>query len=162
MLVAKKERFDYYDLPQVRSKELPRLKRVTRINPSTKTGYCFVAVLILVLAFLLTAKHAQIDSVGYEIIALKKQQQALVLENHALQARVDQLNSLDHIEYIAVARLGMQKPETAEGVQFVPVEYSKAGSNKAGAVLAGDTKKEIQPQQKRNSLVQTLASIING
>lgn len=162
MLVAKKERFDYNDLPQVIN-EKPRVKRVRKVRTATKSSYFAVALIFLALAFVLTARHAQIDTVGYELIALKKQQQALVMENQVLQSRLDQLKSLENIEYIATYKLGMQKPENAEGVQFVPVEYSKARSeDKTRTTWGDDVKKGSKPQQKKNSIVQALASIINS
>lgn len=162
MLVAKKERFDYNDLPQV-ANEKPRVKKIKKIRTANKVSYCAIALIILVLAFALTARHAQIDKVGYELIALQKQQQTLVMENQALQSRLDQLKSLENIEYIATYKLGMQKPENAEGVQFVPVEYSKVGSmDKTRTTWGEEVKKDSKPQQKKNSIVQALASIINS
>ncbi len=161
MLVAR-ERFDY-DLPLHYGKR-PQIKRVRRIRTQTKMVYCSIVLVTLCLAFLVASRYAEIAKTGYDILALKKQVQSLEVENQAFQAKIDELKSLKNIEYLATTRLGMQEPELAEGVQFVPVEYSKAGSKEAvGIASADDTDKQPgQEKQKRNFLVQTLAKIING
>lgn len=162
MLVAR-ERFDYYELPPQKqnNNSQSRVRKVRKARANNKKGYCVAVIVTLILAFWLTSRHAEITSTSYELIALNKQAQNLTVENQSLQSQVDELNSLDNIEYIATTKLGMQKPETAEGVQFVPVEY-KTGSK----VIASkaDNAQNIKTKQnpKRNFLVQALAKIING
>ncbi len=159
MLVAR-EYMDYENLSPGYDHRRPQVVRVRRIGMKTKFVYCLVVVIALALAFLVTSRHAQIASTGYDILALRKQVQALETENQALANRIDELKSLPNIERIATTRLGMQKPELAEGVQFVPVEYSEAKYNPGVA----STGREQKPpaEQKRNFLVQALARIING
>ena len=163
MLVAR-ERFNSYDLPLRGNTSQSRVKRVRKISVKTKALYCAIVLITMGLAFLLTSKYAQIASVGYEIVALKKQAQALEAENQVLLNKVAQFKSLDNIEYVAVTKLGMQKPEMAEGVQFVPVEYSKSGSKLSAVETVAETGTDNRPapREKKNSLVQTLATMING
>lgn len=164
MLVAR-ERFDYQELPLDGDKGR-KIKRVRRIKPRTGFAYCSLAMILLCLAFLVTSRYAQITSLGYDIVSVKKQVQELDTENQLLQNKISQLNSLQHIEYVATSKLGMRKPEQAEGVQFVPVEYSKAGSKTANVEIASDS--QSNPTQtakkvaKRSFLVQTLVNLING
>lgn len=162
MLVAR-ERFDYYELPPQKVNNRPQVRKVKKTKASNNIGYCTAVIVTLIMAFWLTSRHAEITSTSYELIALQKQAQALSVENQSIQSQVEELNSLDNIEYIATTKLGMQKPESAEGVQFVPVEYSKTGpkviANDAGG--SADNHKAKQPP-RRNFLVQALASIING
>lgn len=161
MLVAR-ERFDTYDLPQRYSVRRPGRKKVRKISARTRVFYCTVVTIAMCLAFIITSKSAQMASVGYEIEALKKQVHALDAENQALQNNLAELKSLDHIEYLATTKLGMQKP-MAEGVQFVPVEYPKAGSEdiSTGIASRGETNQNPRAEEK-NSLVQALVKIINS
>lgn len=167
MLVAR-ERFDYQDRPLYQDRGR-QVKRVRRINPKTRFLYCGLALVALFLAFWVTSRYAHITSLGYEIIGAKKQLQELATDNQLLQNKIVQLNSLNNIEYIAIAKLGMQKPELAEGVQFVPVEYSKAGSpvKHLGIASATHSKptqaaQDAKKTEKRSFLVQALATLING
>lgn len=164
MLVAR-ERFDYQDLPLFKD-TARQVKRVRRINPRTRLMYCSLALMALCLAFWVTSRYAQITSVGYDIVGIKKQVQELDTENQLLQNKIAELNSLQNIEYVATTKLGMQKPELAEGVQFVPVEYSKAGSRAEDLEVASasdnNTTQVAKKVEKRNFLVQALANIING
>lgn len=165
MLVAR-ERFDYQDLPRYDGTSQSQVKRVRRISPRTRLVYCSLVLMAMCLSFLITSRYAQITSVGYDIVALKKQVQEVDTENQLLQNKIDELKSLQNIEYVATTKLGMQKPELAEGVQFVPVEYSKAGSRKKELGLAsaanGESAQAAGSTEKRNFLVQALASLING
>jgi len=163
-LLVARERFDSYDLPLHHSTRRPAIKKVRKISARTKVFYCAVVVITMCLAFMLTSKYAQMASVGYEIDTLKKQAHVLDTENQALHNELAGLKSLDHIEYLATTKLGMQKPELAEGVQFVPVEYSIAGSdeNISGKAAVGEMNRNPQAKEKKNSLVQALVNIING
>jgi len=162
-LLVARERFDY-DFPLHYSIKRPQVKKVRKIGTPTKVVYCSIVLVFLCLAFLVASRYAEIAKTGYDILALKKQVQSLEVENQALQAKIDELSSLKNIEHLATTRLGMQKPELAEGVQFVPVEYSKAGSRDAVGIASADAtdKSPDQEKQQRNFLVQTLAKIING
>lgn len=163
MLVAR-ERFDYIENPPQKVNRAPRVKKRHGVKRQTKVGYFTAITVFLVMAFFLTARHAQMTSTSYELIALKKQAQSLAVENQALQSKIDKLNALENIEYIATVKLGMQKPEAAEGVQFVPVEYSKAGA-KVAAQEKTPEKTDVKVSQqgsRKNFIVQALAKIING
>ncbi len=162
MLVAR-ERFEHYDYSPKYSRKQPQVKRVRKVRVQTKVVYCAVVLIVLGLSFLVASRHAQIASAGYDILTLRKQVQTLDIENQALENTMGELKSLRNIEYIATTKLGMQKPELAEGVQFIPVEYSKAGpKNNVGVACADVPNKGPNPEKKRNFLVQALANIING
>lgn len=165
MLVAR-ERFDYQELPVRENRRQSRIYRVHKVGARTKVAYGALLLLALSLAFMVTSRYAQIASVGYEIVALKKQVQDLDTENQVLANKVAELDSLQNIEYVATTRLGMQKPELAEGVQFVPVEYSKAGSGDEGVGVAENdsagARETPKTAEKTNYFVQALAKIING
>ncbi len=162
MLVAR-ERFDY-DVPLQHVSRQPKLKRVRRFRTKTKVVYSAIVLIALCLAFMITSRYAQIVSMGYDIESMRKQAKTLELENQALQNRITELKSLDYIERVATTKLGMQKPEQAAGVQFVPVEYSKAGLKTGVSGVASNDGKAPNPaaKEKKNFLVQALASIING
>lgn len=162
MLVAK-ERFDYQSLPLDYNYRKVQTKKVRKAGPRVKTFYCFLVLLALTLAFLVASKHAQIASAGYGIVDLKKQMQMLETENQVLEGQVEKLKALENIERVAMVKLGMQKPEFAEGVQFVPVEYSKAWSNSAvGVASAADIQTEPELEPKKSSIVQALVKLLNG
>ncbi len=163
MLVAR-ERFNYQELPLRDSYKRLQTKRVRKVSTKTKVVYCTVVLIALCLAFLVTSRYAQIASLGYEIIGLQKQAQAVDSENQILENKIAELKSLQNIEYVAVTKLGMEKPELAEGVQFVPVEYTKAGykDDILGVAAEDGAGNNPKPKEKKNFLVQTLAKIING
>lgn len=162
MLVAR-ESFNYDALPQRGNSKKPRKRRVRKFKAGTTAVYCAIVLVTLSLAFMLASRQAHIASAGYDIVSMGKQAQSLSADNEALQSKVDQLKSLENIEYMATTKLGMQKPELAEGVQFVPVEYSKADSrNNIGVAAIDESNMSVKPQHKKNSIVQALAKIING
>ncbi|WP_418790572.1 hypothetical protein [Phosphitispora sp. TUW77] len=163
MLVAR-ECFDYRNLPREQHNNRTVVRKVRRVKAKPKFVYCVIAVVTLCLAFLLVYRNVEIASAGYDIIALRNQLQELKTENQILQCKIDEMKSLENIEYLATVKLGMEKPELTEGVEFVPVESSKFGSNGlTGIASAAEVLEEpVEEQQKRNSLVQALTSLING
>jgi cell division protein FtsL len=152
-LLVARERADNYKLSQQPARVRNTVKRARKLKAKSKLFYCAVFFVALCLAFLITAKYAQITSMGYEIVNIKKQAQALNLENQAIQNKIDELKALKNIEYIATTRLGMKKPELVGGVQFVPVEYSKTGLKETTGVVAGESLNN-EKTQKRNSIVR--------
>jgi len=121
---------------------------------------------------MLASKQAQVASAGYDILALQKQLQELNTENQLLQSKVAELKSLHRIEYVATVKMGMQKPEMAAGVQFVPVQYPKTGTGDVGMASAAGTDDkdgiasaagiEEKTRFKRSPFVQALARLINS
>jgi len=162
-LLVARERFNYLDPSPKPIRRESQVKTVHKIKAKTILVYCVVVLVAFGLALLVTSRHVQIASAGYDILALRKQVKTLEIENQSLENKIDELKSLGNIERIATTKLGMQKPELAEGVQFVPVEYSKASSkNSVGVASTDGPGGQPTVKQKRNSLVQALADIING
>ena len=162
MLVAK-ERFDYHSLPISHSKRKAQTRKIRKAGTALKVFYGFLLTLTLFLAFLVASRHAQITSAGYDIVNLKKQLQTLHSENQVLQSKVEEMKALSNIEHVATVKLGMQKPEFAEGVQFVPVEYSKAWSDSAvGVASAAEIQTGPKAEPRKSFIVQALVKLLNG
>lgn len=79
----------------------------------------------LVLAGLLTGilviyYYSQVFALGYRIHCLKKELALLRVENHHLAEEIYRLSSLDRVEYLAINKLGMVRPDNSN-ILVVPV-----------------------------------------
>lgn len=162
-LILAKEKYDYYDLEQI-SRPSTQVRKVRKLkykkNPRT------FAVIVVMTFFLmglgLAARYAQLTTAGYKINNLKKQVSSLQNENDQLDLQVKKMESLNRIETIAVDKLGMQKPNAQEGVQFLaidPAENSKSKGN--NTQLARNEQTTKSKAQKKTGLLQAFANLID-
>lgn len=130
MLLARENQQHYYQEDRIR--ERPRkVRKVRRFKSASKFVYASVLLLAFLTFLLLTTRYAQITATGYEIVNVKKQLKALEAENQNLEMKIAQLQSLERIEAVAIGKLGMIKPDSTEGVQFVAVESKGTFENKS-------------------------------
>lgn len=75
-------------------------------------------VYIVVLSAVVVTSHAQVTVTGYELDRAQNRLEELRNENRALEAKAASLASLQHIEEVAIAELGMTIPTTFRPIQI--------------------------------------------
>lgn len=133
-MILARERFDYFEQP-LQVEQSPRTQKVRRFKNRAKVLYAGIFLVAFLLGLGLTLRYVQVTATGYKIVQMKKDLKALEGENQGLQMKIDNLQSLDRIEAVAVNKLGMVKPDAEAGVQFVAIESNKGVS--AQPVAAG-------------------------
>lgn len=161
-LILAKEKYDYYDLEQI-SRPSTQVRKIRKLkykkNPKTFAVLIVMAFFIMGLA--LAARYAQITTAGYKINNLKKQVSSLQDENDQLDVQVKKLESLDRIETIAVGKLGMQKPNDNEGVQFLAMEPNENSKNVANKTqIAKNEQTKNTKAQKKTGLLEAFANLL--
>ena len=111
MIVAQ-EKTGYYRFPT----ETPPVKKITRRKKRTlRNRHKLVLMGLVLVAFLvgvaITVFCSQISTLGYKITRLEKELALLHKENYNLNEEIRRMTSLGRIEYIAVNKLGMKKPD---------------------------------------------------
>jgi len=114
--------------------------------------------MFFVLGLLLTSQAAIITNKGYEVVRLKQEISSLQTANERLKLEIAQMDSLERIETIALADLGMEKP-SADDYLLLPLEEQEE------ILLAqGRWEKDITPaeglEQESPSILHRLASAI--
>ncbi|MEG3070074.1 MAG: cell division protein FtsL [Candidatus Syntrophopropionicum ammoniitolerans] len=111
MIVAQ-EKTGYYRFP---TEETPPVKKITRRKRTLRNRHKLVFIGLVLAAFLvgvaITVFCSQISTLGYKITRLEKELALLHKENYNLNEEIQKMSSLGRIEYIAVNKLGMKKPD---------------------------------------------------
>ncbi|MCL6636062.1 MAG: septum formation initiator family protein [Peptococcaceae bacterium] len=81
-------------------------------------GGARLVLVVMVLAgflvgVLITYYYSRVFALGYQISRLEKELALLRVENHSLDEEIHRLASLDRVEFLAVNKLGMVKPDSS-------------------------------------------------
>lgn len=124
--VALEERSRWARDAAVRSlRRKTRSREAKRGRENLKRALSIVAAAVFAVA--VAARHAQVASLGYAVVALKEELNRLEAENQWLEAEIAKLSSPGRIETIAKRDLGMVPP--------VEVRYLKKDPEKVAALL---------------------------
>jgi len=156
-----------------RSFSIPRRRGPGSRRTRTRVfGTVAYAVLFALLGILIASRYAAVARIGYEITELKAEVAGLERENERLRLDIAQLRSVDRIEEIAVAQLGMERPgevciargepaaeETlvATSVEGQPGVAFAASRREAGAAETGGTE-EREPAGIRGFFAKLLGA----
>lgn len=144
-MILARERFDYFEQP-LQVNQTRRTKKVMRFRGRTRFLYAGIFLIAFLLGLGLTWRYVQVTATGYEIVRMKKELKAMELENQRLEMQLENLQTLERIESVAINKLGMVKPDPQAGVQFVAIEStedanpwpSTAGQTGARAMAEGN------------------------
>jgi len=122
------------------------------------TGFIFAIFLVGVFVIYY---YSQLFTLGYQITRLNKELAVLRVENHSLDEEVQQLVSLDNIEYLAVHKLNMVKPDADN---FLVVTVADPASRE---LTAQAKEEESQPvvlswgEKGKSRLIKTFDELVN-
>lgn len=164
-MVVAQERYDHYSLPEEESRFVRRPKR--SLLPGK--GRYSLAVLVLLtfcIGMLIAFYYSQVVISGYKIYSLNNELTSLRQETVSLAEEVDRLNSLNRIEYLAVNKLKMVKPNSRDMVVVKADLATESGRRSpAGTVTGpaeGQGEKQADPSQNagRSKVIQAFANLI--
>jgi len=124
-----------YDSPQaVTSERKVRSTKTTyKVNYKRKF-YIKSAVMIFGYALILVFLCIKSATLGYQIENLKQDIQNIETANYRMDYEIAEKSSLDRVESVAVAELGMYKPDSKSSIEMeVKAEPVKVASTKASA-----------------------------
>ncbi|MDA8236003.1 MAG: cell division protein FtsL [Clostridia bacterium] len=157
-MILAKEKYDYYN-EKNSPRPQKRVRRVKKVKKNHKAVYVFVVLVAFLLGIFFTARYAQVAMQGYQINALKERLTALQADNQRLEIEANKLKSLNRIEKIAMADLGMVKPE---GVQFIAVEDKKLDEVTEPKGEAIQNAAVTEKSQDKNTVLDSLVRIFGG
>ncbi|NLY52058.1 MAG: septum formation initiator family protein [Firmicutes bacterium] len=96
---------------------VPRRRRRLRLHPMILLS--IMAVLVVTLTVIGISQKVKVIELEYSLQSLEAQLEEVRREGQQLQLKVEQLQSLTHIEQIARSRLGMVEPQEAEVLVLV-------------------------------------------
>lgn len=96
----------------------------TKVSPMLTSALMTMVAVGLVLGYL--ALRTEIAGVGYSYMKAEARLNDLKTEHERLRLEITRLTSLDRIEKVARAQLGMRDPEEIQFVALVPSERQKA------------------------------------
>ncbi len=159
MIVAQ-EKTGYYRL----SEDAPRPKKIAwgKLFPKNHRlaliGLVFAGFLVGVS---ITVYCSQVIALGYQITRLEKELALLRIENHSLDNEIKRMTSLERVEYVAVNKLGMVKPDennilivTVPGLNQ-PTESPDSGMNEGQ--VSGNTPAE----KEKSRLIRAFDELVN-
>ncbi len=123
--------WDTYKSPEAAA-SVRRIKRTTtKVNHKRKI-YIKSGVVVFGYALILVFLCMSSSSLGYKIEGLEKDIQSLETANHRMEYQIAQKTSLDRVAQVAVADLGMYKPDSnksiAMEIKAEPINIAKTAT----------------------------------
>ncbi len=131
-MVVAQERYEHYSLPKEKSRVSRRPKR-NFIPNKTKHSLTFLVLMVFATGMLISYYYSQVVISGYEIANLSKQIATLQQETDSLAEEVDSFNTLGRVEYVAINKLNMVKPDSKD---IVVVRADLAADNNREDIAA--------------------------
>ncbi|NLA59297.1 MAG: hypothetical protein GX855_10410 [Firmicutes bacterium] len=103
---------------------VPRRRRRVRLHPMILLS--IMAVLVVTLTVVGISQKVKVIELEYSLQSLEAQLEEVRREGQQLQLKVEQLQSLAHIDEIARSRLGMVEPQATEVLVLVDGDSSAA------------------------------------
>lgn len=145
-------------------RQLPRtvkMRRRTLVFKGHKLKLIGLIVAGFLVGLLITYYCSQLFALGYQISSLKKELADLRVENNSLSEEVQRLGSLEHIEYLAIHKLNMVKPE-ANNILVVTVPEITPQESVAAPVDLNDLMAVAsRGDQEKSRLIQVFDELVN-
>lgn len=170
MIVAREKtgREEYSgQLPTIRHEiweQAPRAEKKRRRSKVFK-GHKLMLTGLIVAGFLvgclITYYCSQLFTLGYEISSLNRELAALRVENNNLSEEIQRLSSLDRIEYLAIHKLNMVKPEVNNILVVTAPESPSQESAAAPVAQSGQTAVASSGEQEKSRLIQAFDELVS-
>jgi len=105
-----------------------------------------------------TYYYSQVLALGYKINRLEKELALLRVENHDLDEEIRRLASLERVEYLAVNKLGMVKPDSSN---ILVVAVAGKALPVSGPELKTGTNNGSLPGKDKNHLIRAFSELVN-
>jgi cell division protein FtsL len=141
------------------NRQFIKKKTVIKVSTKLKVMVCSFTILFFLLGLTFTSLTAQVAAKGQDLNRLKKEIEALQVNNDRLQLERQRLVSLDNIETVAVSELGMVKPQF-ESLQIMNIDET----SQANLLMAlNNGSKEDKPNEESTDASKSLFTVIaNG
>jgi len=135
-----------------------RRKAVFKSEKLVLTG--FVMAIFLVGVFI-TYYCSQLFTLGYQINRLNKELSVLRVENHGLEKDIQQLVSIDNIEYLAIHKLNMVKPDADNFMVITVADTAPQESTTQSKVQPDQPAAVSRVEKEKSRLIETFAELVN-
>jgi len=165
-LIVAREKAEYLGWAQLPEQKRRSGRRPAKQNLVRKEKLLLAGlVLVFFCSFVVIAfYYAQVLVTGYRLNQAQKELALLRKESHNLYTEVNELASLENIEYIAVHKLGMVRPQNDQVVLVQKVNPAEqAGKTSAVAADAPVNEKEQaagQKQREGNWVIRAFADMV--
>ena len=158
MIIAQEKtghsRFSYEEAP--RPKKNRRRKRVTVWHRFMLTGLVLAGFMV---GLVIIYYYSQVFALGHQINCLEKELVSLRVDNHNLKEEIQRLASLDRVEYLAVNKLGMVKPDSSD-ILIVAVT-DKTPPITETKPMAGETAGISPAGEGKNRLIKAFTELVD-
>ncbi len=160
MIVAQ-EKTGYFKL----SDDAPRKKKLAWKKKSYSKNHRLVLIGLVLAGFLvgvsITVYCSQIITLGYQITSLEKELALLRIENHSLDEEIKRMNSLERVEFLAVNKLGMVRPDE-NNILVVTVAGKDQPAGTPGPAADEGRVDGVTPAGKeKSSLIRAFDELVN-
>lgn len=160
MIVAQ-EKTGYFKL----SEDAPRPKKFSWKKKSFSKNHRLVLIGLVLAGFLvgvsITVYCSQIITLGYQITSLEKELALLRIENHSLDEEIKRMTSLERVEFLAVNKLGMVRPDE-NNILVVTVAGKNQPAGTPGPAADEGQVDGVKPDGKeKSSLIRAFDELVN-
>ncbi|MDS1029569.1 cell division protein FtsL [Bacillota bacterium LX-D] len=152
LVVPEKNHYDYKPIVNV-----PKARKSKRIPAAAKVLIIVLVLASFVVGLFLASRVALFTQKGHQIIKLKKEIKSLQTANERLKLEIDQIGSLEHVEKVAVNKLGMIEPEFGD-VEILPTDGNLHITEEAGEPKKSNQQKKA-PQNNIAKIYSKISSI---
>lgn len=157
-MIAAQEKLGYDVLLDEMPRTAPR-RKPGRMPSGHKAALTCLVIGGFLLAALVISYYAQVFALGYQIGRMQEDLARLRVDKDSLDAEVQKLLSLGHVEMLAVNKLGMVRPD-AQNILLVTIDSPDTGSPAAGSGRAANPA-DKQPGGAKNRLIQAFTDLVN-
>jgi len=159
-LIVAQEKTGYYRLPG----EAPPLKKISR-KKILRGNHRLVLIGLVFAGFLvgvaITVYSSQINTLGYQIAQLERELAQLRKENNSLNEEIQQMTSLGRIEYLAVNKLGMIKPDVNNTLVVTLDEENQSTGTPGPAADEGQVAGYTPAEKEKSPLLKVFDELLN-
>ena len=159
MIVAQ-EKTGYYKL----SEDAPRPKRILW-RKAFRSNHRLVLIGLVLAGFLvgvsITVYCSQVITLGYQITRLENELAVLRVENHDLDQEIQRMTSLERVEYLAVNKLGMVRPDESNILVVNVAGSDLAAETSDPAADEGQVAGSIPAGKEKSRLIRAFNELIN-
>lgn len=160
-MILARERSDYLEQP-LHVRRSSGTQKVMRFKNRTKVLYAGIFLVAFLLGLGLTWRYVQVTATGYEIVRMKKELKAVADQNQELQMRIENLQSLQRIETVAVTKLGMIKPDAQAGVEFVAIEADKGSTTLPGMPANNAAPAQVGKNEDSANIIRAFTNLVSA